>query len=321
MKTNKANKQQPVLITLKDASEKLRISRQTITNWMDAGAMPGLRTSNSIWVSKEAVDILCSSELNNLQDEIDKLSETYKKKLDELHSMENDVNEKISHMTNIFEQCTVPEALSVIKKTMVKMFSDVLNDHQIKVVENLTSGMSIQDVAEKYGYSVKSVWNIFNRAIYIMSQNALKVDENKNLRKENDRLKEEHEIMKKAYLEIRQKNEQLDAELQVHNIICGNVELSRENMLTEEEKHLVILFQTPIYDLNFSARVHNILVGNRIDTLGDLVKRTKLDLIKLGGLGQRSLREIEDVIEELDLSFGMDVNNVLLRKADECAAK
>ena len=127
--------------------------------------------------------------------------------------------------------------------------------------------------------------------------------------------------MKKAYLELRKKNEQLDAKLQAHNIICDNVELSRENMLTEEEKHMILLFQTKIYDLNLSARTYNALTGNRIDTLGDLVKRNKRDLLELNGFGKKSLTELEDLLEELNLDFGMDVNNILLRKADECASK
>lgn len=316
---NITKKQQPVLITLKDASEKLRISRQTITNWMDAGAMPGLRTTNSIWVSKEAVDVLCSSNLNVLQDEIDKLSKSYKLKEEQLRQMEKDVDAKISHMTKVFEQCTVPEALTVVKKTMIEMFGDVLNERQRSIVEKIMAGMSIREVSAEYGLSEPRVWQIFNHALYEMSLNAVKSEENKRLREENQRLKEEHEVMKKAYLEVRKKNEQLDAQLQAHNIICKNVELSRENMLTEEEKHMVLLLQTKIYDLNLSARTYNALTGNKIETLGDLVKHTKRDLLGMFGFGKKSLMELEDLIESLNLDFGWDVDNLLLRKADECA--
>ena len=322
MKTNKAKKQQqPVLITLKDASEKLRISRQTITNWMDAGAMPGLRTTNSIWVSKEAVDVLCTSNLNVLQDEIDKLSKNYKVKRQQLSQMERDVNARISHMTKVFEQCTVPEALIVLKKTMLEMFGDVLTSRQRDILEKVFSGTSIREVAEFYGLTESRVWQIFNHAMFQMSHNSIKNEENKRPREENKNLKEEHEVMKKAYLELRKKNEQLDAELQAHNIICDNVELSRENMLTEEEKHMVMILRTKIYDLNLSARTYNALTGNKIDTLYDLVKYNKSDLLKFYGFGKKSLTELEDLLEELNLEFGMDVNNILLRKADECAAK
>ena len=320
MKTGRTKKQQqPVLITLKDASEKLRISRQTITNWMDSGAMPGLRTTNSIWVSKEAVDVLCTSNLNVLQDEIDKLSKSYKLKTEQLRQMEKDVDAKISHMTKVFEQCSVPEALTVVKKTMVEMFSDVLRERERAIVEKIMAGTSIREVSAEYGLSEPRVWQIFNHALYEMSLNAVKSEENKKLREENQRLKEEHEVMKKAYLEVRKKNEQLDAKLQTHNIICENVELPRENMLTEEEKHMILLLQTKIYDLNLSARTYNALTGNNIETLGDLVKHTKRDLLGMFGFGKKSLTELEDLLEELNLDFGWDVDNLLLRKADQCA--
>ena len=53
-----------------------------------------------------------------------------------------------------------------------------------------------------------------------------------------------------------------------------------------------------------------------IETVGDLISRNKIDLLKIKDFGKKSLTELDDLVDSLDLSFGTDVQKYLLREAD-----
>ncbi len=58
---------------------------------------------------------------------------------------------------------------------------------------------------------------------------------------------------------------------------------------------------TPIEDLNLSARTANALVNNDIRTVQDLVNLSEIDLRELKGFGSRALEEVKDKLAELEL--------------------
>ena len=53
---------------------------------------------------------------------------------------------------------------------------------------------------------------------------------------------------------------------------------------------------------------------NMPDTLGDLVSYNKNDLLKFRNFGKKSLTELEDLVENKNLTFGMDVSKYKLDK-------
>ena len=51
-----------------------------------------------------------------------------------------------------------------------------------------------------------------------------------------------------------------------------------------------------------------------VDTLGDLVQYNKTDLLKFRNFGKKSLSELDDLLESLNLSFGTDISKYKLDK-------
>ncbi len=76
----------------------------------------------------------------------------------------------------------------------------------------------------------------------------------------------------------------------------------------ENYVHMRKLFNTKIEDLKLGIRTVNCLAAADIKTLGDLVQYNKSDLLKLRNFGQKSLKDLEKVIEERGLTFGMDLS-------------
>ncbi|MFO7851529.1 MAG: DNA-directed RNA polymerase subunit alpha [Bacteroidota bacterium] len=82
----------------------------------------------------------------------------------------------------------------------------------------------------------------------------------------------------------------------------------------EEVLHMRQLLKTKLVDLDLSVRALNCLKAAEVDTLGDLVKFNKNDLLKFRNFGKKSLTELDELLESMNLSFGMDVSRYKLDK-------
>jgi DNA-directed RNA polymerase subunit alpha len=82
----------------------------------------------------------------------------------------------------------------------------------------------------------------------------------------------------------------------------------------EEILHMRQLLKTKLVDLDLSVRALNCLKAAEVETLGDLVKFNKNDLLKFRNFGKKSLTELDELLETMSLSFGMDVTKYKLDK-------
>ncbi len=82
----------------------------------------------------------------------------------------------------------------------------------------------------------------------------------------------------------------------------------------EEILHMRQLLKSRLVDLDLSVRALNCLKAAEVETLGDLVKFNKNDLLKFRNFGKKSLTELDELLESLNLSFGMDISKYKLDK-------
>lgn len=75
----------------------------------------------------------------------------------------------------------------------------------------------------------------------------------------------------------------------------------------EELLHMRKLLKTPLHDLDLSVRAYNCLKAADVKTLGDLVELEISDMMKFRNFGKKSLAELEQLVAEKGLTFGMDL--------------
>ena len=92
------------------------------------------------------------------------------------------------------------------------------------------------------------------------------------------------------------------------NDVDGNEEFD------EEVLHMRQLLKTKLVDMDLSVRAPQLLQGRRCETLSDLVQFNKTDLLKFRNFGKKSLTELDDLLESLNLSFGTDISKYKLDK-------
>jgi DNA-directed RNA polymerase subunit alpha len=97
-------------------------------------------------------------------------------------------------------------------------------------------------------------------------------------------------------------------------ITLDEEEESSSEEFDETSLHMRQLLKTKLVDLDLSVRALNCLKAADVETLGDLVRYNKNDLLKFRNFGKKSLTELEDLVESKGLSFGMDVDKYKLDK-------
>ena len=91
------------------------------------------------------------------------------------------------------------------------------------------------------------------------------------------------------------------------NMVFDSKKDEEDNMVDEEFLHMRKLLKTSLQDLDLSVRAYNCLKSADIRTLGDLARLEVADMMKFRNFGKKSLTELEQLIADKQLHFGMDV--------------
>jgi DNA-directed RNA polymerase subunit alpha len=82
----------------------------------------------------------------------------------------------------------------------------------------------------------------------------------------------------------------------------------------ESSLHMRQLLKSKLVDMDLSVRALNCLKAAEVETLGELVSFHKNDLLKFRNFGKKSLAELEELVKNKGLTFGMNVTKYKLDK-------
>ena len=96
------------------------------------------------------------------------------------------------------------------------------------------------------------------------------------------------------------------------NITFEDSANKEETIVDEHILHMRKLLKTSLEDLDLSVRAYNCLKAAKINTLAELVRYDTHELLKFRNFGKKSLVEIEELLQEKGLTFGMDLSKYKL---------
>jgi DNA-directed RNA polymerase subunit alpha len=97
-------------------------------------------------------------------------------------------------------------------------------------------------------------------------------------------------------------------------IAASTDETTAPEEFDEDALHMRQLLKTKLSDQDLSVRALNCLKAAEVDTVGELVRFNRNDLLKFRNFGKKSLTELDDLLASLNLQFGMDVTPYKLDK-------
>jgi DNA-directed RNA polymerase subunit alpha len=92
------------------------------------------------------------------------------------------------------------------------------------------------------------------------------------------------------------------------NITFDTGKERKDDVVDEHILHMRKLLKTSLEDLDLSVRAYNCLKAAKINSLAELVKYDTHELLKFRNFGKKSLVEIEELLTEKGLTFGMDLS-------------
>lgn len=84
--------------------------------------------------------------------------------------------------------------------------------------------------------------------------------------------------------------------------------ISEDEYYETSEESMAQLLKTELKDLDLSVRALNCLQAAQVITLADLVVLQKDDLIKFRNFGKKSQDEIQELMDRMNLQFGMNIS-------------
>jgi DNA-directed RNA polymerase subunit alpha len=97
-------------------------------------------------------------------------------------------------------------------------------------------------------------------------------------------------------------------------MILETAEPGEPEAVDEEMLHMRKLLKTNLNDLDLSVRAYNCLKAADVKSLGDLVRLDISDMMKFRNFGKKSLAELEQLVQEKNLQFGMDLSKYKLEE-------
>ena len=292
------------LIKVREAAERLGISRQTIENWGKSGVLDIHKISkNSHYVDAETIDALANTmqDVENtrklLKQEQEKLEEDYRKE----RQLRRDVERELFVGGKLCSAVCCKEFYLSIPMMLCEI--GLIRDAECVIMCKIIGGQGVSSIAEEYGLSRSRILQIFTkgcRKARELSGIKEQLYELQELRQENNRMKEEIKMMAnelKMRLKAEQELKEMDEAERIKRV--------------EESDALLKLYNTRVEDYHqLSIRTRNILINAGVKTIGDLAKLTRHDFRCLRNAGKKSLMELEEFLNSIGVSFGTDVDKV-----------
>lgn len=268
-------------ISRNEAAEMLGVHPQTISNYIDDGLIFARKTKvkgkPTIRVALEDVEKIAEQmeDLVGIETRIARYRERLKREEDQLDRKEMELKEQIDDISNDYkhlQQVTVESMIALFWKYMPDVGS--------------ADDMAVLKEVMRYGVKVASYHLNMTTRDVVRCCNAVR-----------DEIRIQPDIQK-----YRDRNHQLEVENKSLRKWMAEHQMEVQEAI-EQDAGRTALLEKKIIDLDISVRALNCLKMAEVETLGDLIKYSKYDLIKFRNFGKKTLSELENLVAGLGLEL------------------
>lgn len=290
------------MISRQEAALMLDMTPQSVSNWIDKGLLKGHYVEGKqVMVDRHSIEVYFDklSDLAFMEKRIDAMKA-------ELTQLEASLQVKIKDMRKsdaLFDEGNSPRVITATLQALYNVAGEeLLSWREREVLKDLFEGKSLYDVSREHYMSYSGMANLCVRSIAKIRE----LKKYPSLYKEYKELKAENQTLR-LYVET------LDRILATfQNKVDSEIPVTEPNDEDAEElSRLKELLSTRIRDLDINMRTFNCLRAADAETLADVVRMSKIDLLRHRNFGKKCLTQLEDYIESLGLTFGMDVDSII----------
>ena len=288
------NKNEIQLVPVAKAAEEFGVNRQTIINWHDEGLLQGTTIKGNRFVTRESLE---------------KLKGAYPEAALDANRVDAYRNEIASLQEQLKEQCKLLRKERIYRHYAPRFVQNMIDKfvNLMQKMDRYSQGGEMEEDFIRcwlFGHDVKETCEKHNVSSYICLMSARKYT--KLLRKMDD------------YAEMAEKYREMDHELHMANAKLKRLQeemddyRSRCKTVDNEEnwKEQYDILTKELWDLDLTVRTLNVLQLHDFKNLAEVIKLSKRDLLKLRHFGNKSLIEIENMLEPYGLKIGTDISNI-----------
>ena len=296
------------LLSRDEAALLLDVTPQTISNWVEKGVLKGHFVDRLLKIDKATIEKYFDtlSDLAFIEKRIFAAKRDLQLAEKELEKNLDDTRSAIHLLGKGVPAHLLNEIFSAIIEASG---DDVLKDREKTILMMLLEGKDVEFVAEEYGLTRSRIMQIVSHAVRKLAT----VKTFSELRREYKQLVFDNTNFQNVIEALQNRVKKLE---RINNIDTAPVS-EYDYLLGDKGGTFTAMMNTPVYDLDISVRSLNCLKGADVDTLYDLVKCNKTDLMKFRNFGKKSLTELEDLLESLHLHFGMDVDAIIAADSEK----
>lgn len=296
------------LLSRDEAALLLDVTPQTISNWVEKGVLKGHFVDRLLKIDKATIEKYFDtlSDLAFIEKRIFAAKRDLQLAEKELEKNLDDTRSAIHLLGKGVPAHLLNEIFSAIIEASG---DDVLKEREKTILTMLLEGKDVEFVAEEYGLTRSRIMQIVSHAVRKLAT----VKTFSELRREYKQLVFDNTNFQNVIEALQNRVKKLE---RINNIDTAPVS-EYDYLLGDKGGTFTAMMNTPVYDLDISVRSLNCLKGADVDTLYDLVKCNKTDLMKFRNFGKKSLTELEDLLESLHLHFGMDVDAIIAADSEK----
>lgn len=294
------------LIKVTEAAERLGVSRQTLENWGKNGTLrirTMSKTGNSHWVDADTIDALGDTiqDIENtrkrLQQEQELIRADYRKE----REIRKDIEREL-YMVDKFGTAAVYCKEFYMSIPIMLNELELINYRESQIMRDVINGTDLGWIAQNYGLTRTRITQIFYkgcRKARDLSTIKVQLNELSELKNEMAQMKAELKIMNdelKIQRAAEQELQEMDEEERIKHI--------------KETDEILKMLNTRLVDCNLTVRSLNCLKSADVETIGDLARLTRSELLRFRNFGKKSLGELDDFLDSKGLSFGTDVDKI-----------
>lgn len=296
------------LLSRDEAALLLDVTPQTISNWVEKGVLKGHFVDRLLKIDKATIEKYFDtlSDLAFIEKRIFAAKRDLQLAEKELEKNLDDTRSAIHLLGKGVPAHLLNEIFSAIIEASG---DDVLKEREKTILTMLLEGKDVEFVAEEYGLTRSRIMQIVSKAVRKLAT----VKTFSELRREYKQLVFDNANFQNVIEALQNRIKKLE---RINNIDTAPVS-EYDYLLGDKGGTFTAMMNTPVYDLEISVRSLNCLKGADVNTLYDLVKCNKTDLMKFRNFGKKSLTELEDLLESLHLHFGMDVDAIIAADSEK----
>lgn len=297
------------MITRQEAAKMLDVDIQTISNWIEKGALTG----HYVHSKRQGKEIVLVDK-NSIERYFDSLSEIsiMENKISLLKNTLSDLQDSLKHKVSDMSCANYLFGNGISQHLLQRVFDciiDVAGDNLLVERERsilyklVIRNWSPSELAEEYGLSATRIMQIVNRAVFKICTMQKWPDfhrDHKSLLKENKKLLS---IIDNLQVYIKHLEQQLN--------ISKDDDGGESAIKGYTKQALAEVLSRRLSDVNLSSRTLNCLKSADVEDISQLIRLRVQDLLKFRNFGKKSLNEINSFLEGLNLSLGMNVSAII----------